>query len=83
MQKFVIKFNREGCIGAATCVAAQPEFWKLAGDGKTDLLQSKGDDNNTFTKEISKEELEKTMEAAQSCPVNVIHIFDEKGNKLI
>jgi len=33
--------------------------------------------------EISEEELQRHMDAAQVCPVNAIHISNEKGEKLI
>lgn len=72
--RYIIEYEREGCIGAASCVAAAPKNWKMNEDGKADY----------FKKEITEDELEDNLEAAKVCPVNVIHIIDKKtGRKLI
>ena len=48
-------------------------------DGKSDLIGAQGDNNMQF-KEM--DDLKNHMEAANSCPVNVIHVI-ENGKKLI
>lgn len=74
MGKYVIEYDREGCIGAGSCVGACPSNWTMAEDGKADLAN----------KEIDEEQLSCNKEAAESCPVNVIHIVNkETGEKLI
>jgi len=84
MAKYKVVLEREKCIGAATCVAAYPERWELQEDAKVSI---KGDnvekekDLEIFW--ITEEELERFKESAEVCPVNVIHIYDEKGNKII
>jgi len=70
---YKIIFEREGCIGAGACVAAHPDNWEMAPDNKANVKHV------TFTEE----ELEKNMEAARVCPVNVIHIEDDTGKRLI
>ena len=76
-KRYKIVYDREGCIGAAACVAAYPERWTLADDGKADLKDGKPNDDNTEQiLEITEEEFQKMMDSAQSCPVNVIHIID-------
>ncbi len=78
-KRYKIVYDREGCIGAAACVAAYPERWNLADDGKADLQGgnvTKNDDNTEQQLEISEEEFQKMMDSAQACPVNVIHIID-------
>lgn len=84
-RKFIIEFNREGCIGAAACEAANPKFWKLREDGKSDLLGGvKNADNTLQTREIDEADFKANMEAAQACPVNVIHLKrKETGERLI
>ncbi len=89
MAKFRIEHDRPNCIGCGACAAVAPAFWKMdEKDGKSDLVGS------VHTKEggeIVREQLEindidstKNREAADCCPVNVIHITDlEKKNKLI
>jgi ferredoxin len=73
-KKYKIEYDREGCIGAGSCVAACPENWEMAADNKANFKQ----------KEITEKELKANMDAAAVCPVNVIHIIDKKtGTKLI
>ena len=80
--RYIIKLDREGCIGAASCVAANPLFWKLADDSKTNLIDGKQNKDNTEqTREISQSELHGNLQAAQSCPVNAIHIFKKDTNE--
>ena len=82
---YIVEYNREGCIGAAACVAVQDDQWELVADGKADLKGSNQvDGNKKQTKEIDESELAKYKEAAESCPVTVIHIIDkETGEKII
>lgn len=84
MAKYKVVLEREKCIGAATCVAAYPERWELQEDAKVSI---KGDnvkkENDLEIFWITEEELERFKESAEVCPVNVIHIYDEKGNKII
>lgn len=82
---YIIEYDREGCIGAAACVAVQDDQWELVADGKADLKGSESKKENKMqTKEIDESELEKYKEAAESCPVTVIHIIDkETGERII
>jgi len=84
-KRYRIVYDREGCIGAAACVAAYPERWDIVDDGKADLKGGKPNDDNTEQiLEITEEEFQKMMDSAQSCPVNVIHIIDlETGQRVI
>ena len=51
-------------------------------DGKVDLVGGETTDKEQVL-EIDEHELDRMLEAAQSCPVNAIHIIDEKGDRLI
>ncbi len=82
MAKYRIVYERSGCIGAAQCVAVYGKRWSLAKDGKADLKGSKKK-NSAWELEINEKEFKKMKEAAAACPVNVIHIYDEKGKKII
>ncbi|MBS3136383.1 ferredoxin [Candidatus Woesearchaeota archaeon] len=64
-----IEHDRENCIGCTSCAAIHPKSWKMNEDGKADFI---GEEDN----------FELDMEAAQSCPVNVIHVI-KKDKKLI
>ncbi len=70
--KFKIIYDREACIGAAACVAVCPKHWKIAADGKADLLGSKKTKDGKFEKIV--DEVECNQEAADSCPANAIKI---------
>ena len=65
---YVIKQDREKCIGCGACVAACPENWVLKADGKASPKKTK----------IEKKDLECNREAAAVCPVQVIHIAEKK-----
>lgn len=91
-KKYRVVYDRKACIGAAACAAVAPEFWKMEDDGKAKLIGGHVDkDGNEvliitgkqMTAEM-KSALELNKEAAEVCPVQVIHIFDdETGEKLI
>jgi len=66
------------CIGCQACVEICTD-WKMEGD--LAVLQGGKYEGDNGEKEIS--ELGDHQEAAETCPVNCIHVFDEKGNKLV
>ena len=83
-KKYQIYYDREGCIGAAACVAAYPERWNLADDGKADVIGgTQKEDNAVQVLDFTEEEFQKMMDSAQACPVNVIHIVDLATGKRI
>ncbi|MBS3174396.1 ferredoxin [Candidatus Woesearchaeota archaeon] len=84
-KKYIVKLDRESCIGAAACVAVQPDQWQIVDDGKVDFLNSKTDEKSKgwFVKEIDESELLKFKESAEVCPVNVIHIFEKDTGKKV
>ncbi len=71
--------DRPICIGCGACAAVCPDFWEMEGDGKSRLKGSKpaGD---KFTLSVPQPGC--NADAAQSCPVNCIHM-EENGKKLI
>ncbi len=80
--KYKVVFVKVECIGALACVAVHSQRWIPTNDGKVDLAGAKNE-NGEIVLWIDEKELPKMKEAAEVCPVNVIHIFDEKGNKII
>lgn len=84
-KKYRVELDREGCIGAAACVAVDPDNWQIVEDGKVDLKNSTQDEKTKFfVREIDESELLKWKEAAEACPVTVIHIVDlETGKRII
>jgi ferredoxin len=76
-----IEFDRESCIGAGACVAANADFWSIDPDGKANLKSAKYDtERKVWLLEIDDAEFQKNLDAAQVCPVNAIHVYkdDEK-----
>ena len=73
-KKYLIEHDRPNCIGCGACVAVAPEHWDMNDDGKADVLNGKNRKDEWQEKEISEEEFKINMEAAESCPVNVIHL---------
>lgn len=84
MSKRQIQHNRPGCIACGACAAIAPEFWEMdEKDGMSNLknCEKVGDQEHRL---ITDDEFEANMEAAECCPVNVIHIIDkETGEELI
>jgi ferredoxin len=87
-----IVFDRKNCIGAAACAAVAPEFWVMMDDGKADLIGAKTDENGNQILIVKESQLSKegknilavNKDAAEVCPVQVIHIYDnETGQKII
>lgn len=78
MKKVKIIYNRKECIGAATCAVIDPKRWKIADDGKADLIGgTKTEDGKwELELEVSEEELKTIKEGAVSCPVQVIEVKD-------
>ncbi len=82
-KKYRIIYRKNECIGAFACVSAEPGTWKQAPEGdKADIIDGIHEGDEVFVKDV--DDLGNNMEAAQSCPVNCIHIIDqETGKKLI
>lgn len=82
--KYRVEFDRENCIGAGACVAANADWWSIDQDGKANLKNATFDAaKKMWVLEISEAELQKQLDAAGVCPVTVIHVIDETGKKLI
>ncbi|MFA4890445.1 MAG: ferredoxin [Candidatus Paceibacterota bacterium] len=64
--------DHEGCIGCGTCVALCPKFWDWSEDGKATLKGSQRNEKGELELEVK--EIECNQDAADACPVQVIHI---------
>ena len=72
MANYAIKYDRNMCIGAATCVAVCPENYSLDSDNKAVIKKMS----------ISDKELKSNIAAIKSCPNRAIEIYDANGKKL-
>lgn len=65
--------ERYKCIGCGTCAALCSSYWEMDEDGKSKLLGSEaGSKPDTYEREVKN--IGCNQEAADSCPVNCIHI---------
>lgn len=77
MGKVIVLHERWKCIGCGACAAVNPENWEMMDDGKSDLHGGNVIKEETAEGELQKLELDEVgqnQEAADSCPVNCIHI---------
>lgn len=65
-----VEVDRELCISAASCVAIAPNTFALDEEGIAIVKKQDGDARDTI------------LQAAQSCPVNAIKVFDDDGTQL-
>ncbi len=82
-----IEYNRPECISCGACAAVAPGSWSIAQkDGKSELSGSMHieEHGEIIKEELELDDLKQNKEAAECCPVNVIHITDKKtGQKII
>jgi ferredoxin len=60
------------CIGCGSCVAICPKYWETGDDGKSKPKGAKASSKGVFELEIKK--IECNQEAADACPVQIIHV---------
>ena len=83
-KQYSLQHDRPNCIGCAACEAVAPDFWEMNADGKSDIKNGKDNDNGWQELEFEEKDFVLNKDAADSCPVNVIHIVKKvSGEKLI
>lgn len=83
-KKYKLEHDRPNCIGCGACVAVAPDYWEMHDDSKADIINCKSKENGWQEKDIEEKDFKENMEAAESCPVNVIHLKKlEDDEKLI
>jgi len=83
-KRFQIQHDRPNCIGCAACAAIAPDFWTMNEDGKSDIVGCAKREDGWEELDIGEKDYKLNKEAADSCPVNVIHILNkETGDKVI
>lgn len=58
-----IKIDRDGCISCGLCAASCPQVYRIADDNLAEVYQQPTDENAGMA-----------QEAADGCPVSVIHV---------
>lgn len=82
-KKYILQHDRPNCIGCAACEVVAPDFWEMNQDGKSDIKQGKSLENGCQELEIEEKNYNENKEAADSCPVNVIHLVNKKTGERI
>ena len=85
MPKLIIRVDLELCIGAASCVTVSPTFFGLNEENKAyvkDPAKEEKPHIHERTIEVSPEQKEQIVLAAQSCPTLAITVFDEDGTQI-
>ena len=83
--KLRIKVDSDLCIGAASCVTIDPATFQLNAENKAEVLDhGQVIDGPSYERviEVTEDEKENVLLAAQSCPTLAIFIFDEEGTQL-
>jgi len=68
-----IILERKKCIGCGSCQAVCPKYFELIEDGKSRLVGSE-EDVKTGNEELEVKEADCITDAAEACPVQIIHI---------
>ncbi|MCH8049334.1 ferredoxin [Patescibacteria group bacterium] len=83
--KLTIKVDPDLCIGAASCVTIDPGTFILNDENKAEVIdhgEAAGGPSYERTIEVTEDEKEAIILAAQSCPTLAIFIYDEEGTQL-
>ena len=82
-KKYQVQHDRPNCIGCAACAAVAPDFWVMSEDGKSDIVGCRKRDDEWEELDIEEKDFTANKEAADSCPVNVIHIINKETKEKI
>lgn len=83
--KLRIVVDPDLCIGAASCVTVAPETFQLNEENKADVLDhglAEGGASYEREMEVTEDEKDTIILAAQSCPTLAIFVFAEDGTQL-
>ena len=69
----IIHFKKD-CISCGACAAIAPDYWEMDQEALAQLKGSKEIENHWERKIESEQDQQENQEAADVCPVNIIHI---------
>ena len=73
MAKYKVEHFKKDCISCGACAAINPNFWEMDSEGIAHLKGSKKVDDH-FELEIDEKDKDSNQEAADVCPVSIIHV---------
>jgi ferredoxin len=82
-KKYTLQHDRPNCIGCGACAVVAPKFWEMNDDGKSDIIGGEHKPDEWQEKTIEEKDFDINKEAAESCPVEVIHLIDNDTKKKI
>ncbi len=85
MPKIRVLVDEDLCIGAASCVTIAPETFQMNEENKAWVLDhgtEPGGSKYERWMEVTEDEKENIILAAQSCPTLAIFIFEEDGTQI-
>ncbi len=74
MEKNKVVHFKKDCISCGACAAIAPEFWEMDDEGLAQLKGSLEVENHHELDIDTLEEKTINQEAADCCPVNIIHV---------
>ena len=83
--KLRIKVDPDLCIGAASCVTIAPDTFVMNDENKAEVLDhGEAKDGPSYERvvEVTQEEKETIILAAESCPTLAVFIYDEAGTQI-
>lgn len=82
MPKILIKVDPDLCIGAASCVTVDPSHFEMNDENKAFVIDRDAPKTYERTVELTDEEFETLILAAESCPTLAISLFNEAGEQI-
>lgn len=79
MATYKIVLDQPECVGCGNCESNCPDFWEMADDGLSHL---KGSQQDGKSEVLEIETIACNQEAAESCPVSCIHVYED-GRKIL
>ncbi len=75
MPDYQIRHDRPNCIGCTACAAIAPDFWVMnQEDGRSDIVDSQKTADGWEERSLNETDFAVNLQAAEMCPVNVIHL---------
>lgn len=83
MKKYKLILDRKACIGAFSCAAVAEEIWEFNNEENKVDLKLNGMTGDQEKQEVIIDEtmLQKALDSAEVCPVQVIKIIDLETGK--
>jgi ferredoxin len=74
--------SRDECIGCGLCPTLASDIWEMDNVNNIAILKNGREEDGKFILEVSEDVIDDVRSAAESCAVDVIHLYDENGNDI-